>query len=198
MAKPVPVKAAPVEEVPAAPVKSKKRLIIIVLLVLIAGGGAAGWYFTQGHAPEEAGTKGAKKEVKTAPVLQPKYIPLGDKFTVNLQQEEGDRYLQVGITLKILDDKLEESIKTTMPEIRSKLLLLLSSKTPSELVSVAGKQALVQQIIIEIDRILLVPAMPAPVTASTVGAPGTEPATAPAPLKTAGITDILFSDFIIQ
>ncbi|MFA5371071.1 MAG: flagellar basal body-associated FliL family protein [Sideroxydans sp.] len=195
-----PVKAAPAENVPAAPVKSKKRLIIIIaLLVLIAGGGA-GWYFTQGHAPEDAGAKGSKKEIKAEPVSQPKYIPLGDKFTVNLQQEEGDRYLQVGITLKILDDKLEERIKTTMPEIRSKLLLLLSSKTPSELVSVAGKQALVQQIITAIDQILGVPAMPAPVAvaASAAGEHGTEHAATPAPLKTAGISDVLFSDFIIQ
>lgn len=193
MAKPAPVKAAPAEDVPAAPVKSKKRLIIIIVLLLLIAGGGAGWYFTQNHTPEE-GLKNAKK-VKTAPVLQPKYIPIDEKFTVNLQQEEGDRYLQVGITLKIFDAKLEEAIKTAMPEIRSKLLLLLSSKMPSELVSVTGKQILVQQMIAEIDRILGMPAMPAPVAASAVGATA---AATPAPPKTTGVADILFSDFIIQ
>lgn len=191
MAKPAPVKAAPAESVPAAPAKGKKRLIIIIVLLLLIAGGGAGWYFTQNHTPEE-GHKDAGKE-KAAPVLQPKYIPIDEKFTVNLQQEEGDRYLQVGITLKIFDAKLEEAIKTAMPEIRSKLLLLLSSKMPSELVSVTGKQILVQQMIAEIDRILGMPAMPAPLAASAVGT--TAAATPP---KTTGVADILFSDFIIQ
>ena len=197
MAKAAPVQAAPAEDAPAAPVKSKKRLIIIIVLLLLIAGGGAGWYFTQSPAPEDV-PKDAKKKVKAAPVLQPKYIPLDEKFTVNLQQEEGDRYLQVGITLKIFDTPLEEAIKTAMPEIRSKLLLLLSSKMPSELVSVTGKQILVQQMIAEIDRILGVPAILSPVAASAVVAHSAEHAATPAPLKTTGIADILFSDFIIQ
>ncbi len=197
MAKPSPVQAAPAEDAPAAPVKSKKRLIIIIVLLLLIAGGGAGWYFTQGHAPEEV-SKDAKNKAKAAPVLQPKYIPLDEKFTVNLQQEEGDRYLQVGITLKIFDTKMEEAIKTAMPEIRSKLLLLLSSKMPSELVSVTGKQILVQQMIAEIDRILGVPAIPSPVAASAVGSHSAEHAATPAQPKTTGVADILFSDFIIQ
>ncbi|WP_407900043.1 flagellar basal body-associated protein FliL, partial [Ferrigenium sp. UT5] len=89
--------------------------------------------------------------------------------------------------------KLEEEIKTAMPEIRSKLLLLLSSKKPSELVSVAGKQQLVQQVIGEVNAVLGV----APAPAAAVAEHDAEHA-APAVANPAGITDVLFTDFIIQ
>lgn len=177
-------KAAPADAA-AAPAKSNKLLIIIIAVLVLVVAGGAGWYFTRDHAPAAGHADGAKAAPAAAPqpAQQPKYIPLGEKFTVNLQQEEGDRYLQVGITLKILDTKLEETIKEVMPEIRSKLLLLLSSKKPSELASSEGKQRLVQQVIAEVDAILGM---------------GTAPVAAPAAAKTSGVVDVLFTDFIIQ
>lgn len=150
-AKPV-APVAPAEGV--APPKSKKMLFIIIGVVVLAIAGGAGWYFTKGHAPEGEHAE----EVKAEPVHDPKYIMLGENFTVNLLHEDGDQYLQAGITLKILDPSLEEKIKARMPEIKSKLLFLLSNKYPSELQTAAGKQKLVSDIIVETDAVLgLVP-----------------------------------------
>ncbi len=140
--------AAPAEG--AAPPKSKKMLFIIIGVVVLALAGGAGWYFTKGHAPE--GEHAA--EVKAEPAHEPKYIALGENFTVNLLHEEGDQYLQAGITLKILDPALEGLIKTRMPEIKSKLLFLLANKLPSELQTASGKQKLVSDIIAETDIVL--------------------------------------------
>ncbi len=222
-AKPAPA-AAP-EESASAPAKSNKLLIISIGLLVLIGAGGAGWYFTKGNAPAE---EHAADTHKAAPVLEPKFIPLGEKFTVNLQREEGDQYLQAGITLKILDPELELKIKAMMPEIRSKLLFLLSSKKPSELVSSEGKAVLVEQVIAEVDGILgfetkapaahaeaPAPAVPATHAEATVAhgasapvaaahgasAPvAAAPATPVAPKepKTTGVVDVLFSDFIIQ
>jgi flagellar FliL protein len=196
--------AAPAEGAPA-PAKSNKLLIIVIgLLVLIVGGGA-GWYFTQSKAPAE---KHATETPK--PELEPKFIPLGEKFTVNLQREEGDQYLQAGITLKVLDPALELKIKAAMPEIRSRLLFLLSSKKPSELVSSQGKTILVEQVIAEVDGILgfksEAPAAPAEALAPAAhgdaahgeSAPAATAPAAPKEPKTTGVVDVLFSDFIIQ
>jgi flagellar FliL protein len=196
--------AAPAEGAPA-PAKSNKLMIIIIgLLVLVIAGGV-GWYFTQNKAPAE---KHATETPK--PVLEPKFIPLGEKFTVNLQREEGDQYLQAGITLKVLDPALELKIKAAMPEIRSKLLFLLSSKKPSELVSSQGKTILVEQVIAEVDGILgfksEAPAAPAethaPAAAGEMAhgesAPAATAPAAPKEPKTTGVVDVLFSDFIIQ
>lgn len=194
--------AAPAEGAPA-PAKSNKLLIIIIgLLVLIVAGGA-GWYFTKGNAPAE---EHAAEAHKPAPVLEPKFIPLGEKFTVNLQREEGDQYLQAGITLKILEPELELKIKNAMPEIRSKLLFLLSSKKPSELVTSEGKAVLVEQVVAEVDGILDIESK-APAAHAEAHAPAahgesapaaTAPAAAPKEPKTTGVVDVLFSDFIIQ
>ncbi|MEK7811048.1 MAG: flagellar basal body-associated FliL family protein [Pseudomonadota bacterium] len=221
MSKPAAKPAAPAAATDAAPPpKSKKMLIIIIAVLVLVIAGGAGWYFTKGHAPEA----GHVEEAKHEPPAEPKFIPLGEKFTVNLQREEGDQYLQAGITLKVLDPKLEEKIKATMPELRSKLLFLLASKKPSELVTAEGKKYLVEQIIAEADGILGVIAAPAhaPVAVAPV-APAApvahaEPAahgethapaqaavaapvavaSAPAVPKTTGVVDVLFSDFIIQ
>jgi flagellar FliL protein len=168
--------AAPAEG--AAPPKSKKMLFIIIGVVVLAIAGGAGWYFTKGHAPE--GEHAA--EVKAEPVHEPKYIALGENFTVNLLHEDGDQYLQAGITLKIVDPALEEKIKTRMPEIKSKLLFLLANKLPSELQTAAGKQRLVSDIIAETDAVLGLGAAPvhtAPVADAHAAAPVADAHTAP-------------------
>lgn len=196
--------AAPKEEAPvAAPPKSKKMLIISIVLLLVIVAGAAGWFLTRSPAPADSHGEAQKSE----PAREAKFIPLGDNFTVNLQREEGDRYLQAGITLKVLQPELEEKIKTLMPEIRSKLLFLLSSKTPSELQTAEGKQKLVAEIIATVDGLLGLPSTP-PAAAhenaaasAAASAPAASAPAAPAvaaPPKTTGVVDVLFTSFIIQ
>ncbi|MBI5007574.1 MAG: flagellar basal body-associated FliL family protein [Nitrosomonadales bacterium] len=209
-----PAAPAAKEESPAAAApKSKKMLIIIIVLLLLIVGGGAAWFFTKGKAPEGEHAEEHKEEV----VLEAKFVPLGENFTVNLQREEGDQYLQAGITLKILQPELEEKIKATMPEIRSKLLFLLSGKYPSELQTAEGKKKLIAEIIAETDAVLgLAPAPAAAAHAAPVAtaahdahnagheaaasaAASAPAATAPAPApKTKGVVDVLFTSFIIQ
>ncbi|MEQ1741745.1 MAG: flagellar basal body-associated FliL family protein [Candidatus Nitrotoga sp.] len=130
--------------------KSKKMLLIIIGSILILGiAGGAGWYFTKGDKHAE---KNEKKISKSSSV-EPKFVPL-DPFTVNLQREAADQFLQIGITLKILQPELEEKIKKNLPEIRSRLLVLLSSKLPSELTNSNGKKKLANEIISETEIVL--------------------------------------------
>lgn len=191
------------------PKKSKKTLIIVIVaLVLLAGGGAAGWYFTMGG--KSASEHDGKPQITY--LAQPKFISL-EPFTVNLQRETTDQYLQVGMSLKIYNPALEDEIKNAMPEIRSKLLLLLSSKRASELSTVAGKKKLADEIILATDHVLgvkppasltAVPAASGVAAASDVAAAAGEAESAGA--KTTepkhenkdGIVDVLFTSFIIQ
>jgi flagellar FliL protein len=202
--KPAAAPAAKEEAPAAAPPKSKKMLIIIIVLLLAIAGGA-GWFFTKGSAPEGEHAEAAKEETHA----EPKFVPLGENFTVNLQREEGDQYLQAGITLKIMQPELEEKIKATMPEIRSKLLFLLSSKYPSELQTAEGKKKLIAEIIAETDAVLGLAPAPAAAPAHETGhaaASGAASAAASAPAqaapaaepKTKGVVDVLFTSFIIQ
>jgi flagellar FliL protein len=130
---------------------SKKKLIIIVVavLVLALGGGAAAWFFMHGdssdeHSQEEKSPKKAKKPAKKAG--PPVYVPV-DQFTVNLQPENGDQYLQVAMTLQASSLEESEVLKTNMPKLRSRILLLLSSKHASEINTPEGKQQLSKEVL---------------------------------------------------
>lgn len=130
----------------AAPkAKSKKMLVVIIaaVLLLVAGGGGA-WFFLHGSA-DEAHEPAKKKEKKAAKNEPPEYVPL-EAFTVNLQPETGDQYLQVQLTLQVANAAQVELFKANMAKVRSRVLLLLSGKKASEINTVEGKQKLAAEI----------------------------------------------------
>ncbi|MDP1940005.1 MAG: flagellar basal body-associated FliL family protein, partial [Gallionella sp.] len=117
------------------PPKSKKMLIIIIaVVVLLAGGGGAAFFLMKPSHPAKQDQAAEGEEVATgdhdeeeAPheaVLPPKFVEIGT-FTANLMQEEGDRYLQVAITLKLSKPELEEKLKANNPEVLHRINMLL-------------------------------------------------------------------------
>ena len=134
---------------------SKKKLIIIIVavLVLALGGGGAAWFFMHGadsaeHEEEPAKkSKSKKKKKESGP---PVYVPV-EAFTVNLQPEEGEQYLQLAFTLQLSDAEQSELIKNNMPKVRSRILLLLSSKRASEINTPEGKQQLSKEILEQVN-----------------------------------------------
>ena len=213
MAKPAKPAAATKSDAPVAdaPVpKNKKKLIIIVAaaVVALAAAGGGAWFFMK----DKSADADAPKKVEVA--KEPKFIPL-ETFTVNLQHEDSDQFLQLNIALKIFDPALEDKIKAVLPEIRSKLNLLLSSKRPSELATVAGKKKLAIEIATEANNVLGIHNAPEPVEAPAAASGVTgEAASAPAAEAVAepvaehapetekaekkGVVDVLFTSFIIQ
>lgn len=148
------------ETKPAAKGGMKKTIMLLALALLIGGGGGAGAWWMLGRDKGES-TPQAKAE-PAAPTVPPVFLPL-EAFTVNLQPEAGgsQHYIQVGITLKISGDSMSEKIKGQMPEIRNHLLLLLSSKTASELLHPEGKTRLAQDLRIAVASIAEPAAVPA-------------------------------------
>lgn len=156
---------------PKQPLRGKRLVVLvaIVLAVLAAGAGAA-WMML---APSDAETaepdaEAAESDAKAAPrsgaakaapraavakSAPPVFVAL-ETFTVNLQAENGDHMLQTSLSLKVTDAAVEAALKLHMPEVRSRLLLLLSSKKPSELGSVEGKQALASLIGEDVNAVL--------------------------------------------
>ncbi len=130
--------------------KSKKKLILIaaIVAVLLLVGGGAGWYFLAHKAgdDEEHAEEAAPKK-KKEPTPPPVFVAM-DPFTVNLQPT--GQFLQVSFSLQFADQHASEELKAYMPQIRSRLLLLLSSKTVEEISTVDGKDKLVQEIMDQI------------------------------------------------
>ena len=145
---------------------NKMLVIIIALLVVVILGGAAA-FFMMGGSHAEEGEDGeevvaeddhdaAAKEAKKAKLkkkkdaeakgLPPVFVEL-DPFTVNLQPETAvDQYLQVKATLRVDEQPAADNLKAYMPEIRHRVLMLLSGKKASELGSAEGREQLAEDI----------------------------------------------------
>lgn len=146
------MKADPKADAAAAPAgggKSKLIIIILAAVIVLGLGGGAAWYFMHGSAAEETAEapkkeKSSKKKKKEEHPAE--YLAV-EPFTVNLQPENGDQYLQVAFTLQVDGPEQAELIKTNMAKVRSRVLLLLSGKKASEISTVEGKQQLAGEIL---------------------------------------------------
>lgn len=128
-----------------------KLIILIVLLLLIAGGAGGGWYWwthiqnadADAEATEDDGST-KKKKKKRKGDAGPVFVSL-DAFTVNLQGEDG-QLLQTAVTLQVVDEEDANKLKQHMPLVRSRLVMLLSSKQAEEVLTAEGKIKLAQEI----------------------------------------------------
>lgn len=126
------------------PRKSRKLryLLLAVALLVLGGGGAAAWWYLKPAAKTDAPVREAPK---------PPVFIVVEPFTVNLTPgEAGEQYLQVALTLQVADQTQVDRIKLYMPQVRSRVLMLLSSKKASEISSVEGKKKLSEEIIAQV------------------------------------------------
>lgn len=148
--------AAAVADAPAPKGKKKLLLIIVaaVVVLAIAGVGAL-LLLKKSHSADNeeessAPAKHAAAKVRD-PSTPPVFAPL-DPFTVNLADDNAERYAQVGITLELDDPHTADTLKTFMPAVRNNILMLLSHKTSSDLLGRDGKDKLAKEIAREVSR----------------------------------------------
>lgn len=136
-----------------APKKKGKLLIIVSALVVVLGAGGGGaWFFLR---PKDAN---AHVEEKPRPAL---FLPL-EQFTVNLIPSEGTpEFVQAGLTLKVEEQETIEQIKERMPLVRDRILMVFSGKRSAELLPVAGKRKLAEEIAAAVQTVIT-PEKPAP------------------------------------
>ncbi|WP_067700839.1 MULTISPECIES: flagellar basal body-associated protein FliL [unclassified Erwinia] len=122
--------------------KRKLLIPIIVVAVLLACSAAGYTVWRMMKSPADA-TQAAKPEPPPAPV----FFAM-DTFTVNLinPDNDPDRVLYIGFTLRLPDEETRRRMNDYLPEVRSRLLMLLSNQSATALSSEQGKQALVAQI----------------------------------------------------
>lgn len=98
------------------------------------------------------------------------YAKLGT-FTVNLQNIS--EILQTDISVKLPNAQILDTIKMYLPFVKHELILLLSSQNAQEISTVAGKQKLIKESKVAVNRALHV-----------------DPKD--------GVSDVLFESFVIQ
>ncbi|MFW9606756.1 MAG: flagellar basal body-associated FliL family protein [Pseudomonas sp.] len=173
--------------------KKKKGWLLPVLLILVAliavGGTAGGMYFfmikgktdaganTEEHAAAAAPAEpahGGGHGAPAAPANAPMFVNISP-FTVNVQSERRQpRLLYVGLSFQVGDKQTMDFLTQNMPQLRSRLLVLMASQQAETLMTPAGKDALNAQIIGLFQTPLAVPQPPL------------------------NVVNILYTDFIVQ
>jgi flagellar FliL protein len=93
-----------------------------------------------------------------------------EPFVINLQDNQGERYLKLVIQLEISDPLGVKELDLLKPKMRDNILDLLSAKTLKELMDTGGKQRLREEIMMRLNSIVM----------------------------TSKITKIYFTDFVVQ
>ena len=186
----------------AEPPKKKGKMMLfiiigVVLLVLIGGGGA---YFLlkkkaataedgeDAPAKEESAKKAKKKDGGHDAL--PVFYKFDKPFTVKLQSDGQDAYLQLEAQMRVLDVKTGDSLKAYDPELKHKITLILLAKKASDLNNPQGVQKLSNEIR-EVVNNTLEP--PDPRSKKTAGVEPGDHAEPDAPVQA-----VLFTTFIVQ
>lgn len=127
--------------------KRNSLIIIICILVAVIACGLAGYvlYEMKNMQFHMASSKELTK--KPAAEVVPMYVPL-ETFTVSLKptENENDRVLYIGLTLRVKDEASKRVVEKYMPEVRSRLLFLFAQKTAADLSSDEGRTELIRDI----------------------------------------------------
>jgi flagellar FliL protein len=173
--------------------KSGKLVALAAVVIMLLAGGAGAFVVLSG---EEAAQTSEAADAPEQPAL---FVPL-ETFTVNLLPSDGQQqYLQANVTLKLVSQTTADAIKTRMPEVRNRVLLILSAKRPSELMPVAGKEKLASEIGEAIQGIVARPKAAEPAPSATPAA-ATSAATSGNGngARPSRPVEVLFTGFIIQ
>ena len=132
--------------------KLPNKWIIIgaVVAIVLISGSILGFVLLQGEPendlPEPVEALGTP--AVTAPVY-----PM-EKFIVNLNKSEGERFLEVTLELEFPDTEYMEELQAKMPQLKDAILLILSNKTFTDIQGIEGKIALRKELILKINTIL--------------------------------------------
>ena len=102
------------------PRKSRKLIIMLVIFLVVLGTAAAvaATFYLRSKQPAKAAVV-----VPADPI----FVAL-EPFTVNLQPGGKSRFLHVAITMKVDDARTQGQIAKYLPEVRSRVLIVLSNR----------------------------------------------------------------------
>jgi len=131
----------------AAETKRRPRKVlwlVIGLIVLSLGAAAAAAYFLL--IPPE--TAGVESKEEAAPIKQaPIFVDISP-FTVNITSTNGvSHLLYIGMSFSVGSAETRDLLEERMPQVRSRILILLSGQKADELTSAEGKEQLASELV---------------------------------------------------
>lgn len=151
----------------------RRLLKLIVLLVVVIGAAIGGTIFFMHRATGSTSTPQAETR-ETAPIVPAPIFADLDPFTVTLYGEARNRILYTAITLRLSNEESRRQIHDYMPEVRDRVLKVLSAQNTVTVQTAEGRATLAQAI-----KAALEPTFAAQL-------PGPQ------------LTDVLFTAFVVQ
>lgn len=125
--------------------RGKTPWLVLLLMLLVGAAISAGsmyFFFKQTGVASES-----DESVKVVDVRDPTFVTVAP-FTVNLRSEGREqRLLYIGLSVQVQDESTKKFLLQYMPQVRSRLLTLMASKTAHELMSPEGKAQLSSDIL---------------------------------------------------
>ncbi len=138
--------------------KGKMMIIIIVVVVLLAAGGGAFFFF--GGSDEAMPAEGAEQMVdndnaagsgstKSGTAL---YVAMPRPFVFNVPGTSRDRLVEIKVQLMVRGTDSEEKVKMHIPLVEGTLLSVFSTANADDLVTEAGKTAIRDNALKEVQK----------------------------------------------
>lgn len=131
------------------PSPSPRLIALLIALSVVAAAAAAGatYYFSSRRSAEAAP---AATPLPAAPL----FVAL-EPMTVNLQPGGRSRFLHAAVTLKVPDAKSQALVTQYLPEVRSRLLTVLSNRASDALITPEEKAKLAAEIMAALNQPLV-------------------------------------------
>lgn len=114
---------------------TRRTLLLLSLLLLPLG---------LLHAEEEA----------AAVPSGPTYLPIGEKFVVNVQGSAKPRFMQLKVQAMTREAKVAEAVDANMPALTHAMIMLLSQQDADTMSSIQGREAVRAQALVELQKVL--------------------------------------------
>jgi len=151
------------KEESTAPAKKGKGLLIAIIAVAVIGAAAGAYFIFGGKKSAPAEGHGAEAEASShespagshgEPAAKDGGLFNLEPFIVNLQDNSGTRYLKLTINLELSEGASAADLTAQATQIRDSLIILLSSKSYTDIGTVEGKYLMRDEIVARVNQFL--------------------------------------------
>ena len=125
-------------------------IIVTIVVLLIIGGGGAFFFLSDDGSTADSSSSNSAIEARG----ESYYLALEPPFIVNFVYKDTLRYLQMTLSVMSHEPKILEQVTHHMPAIRHRLIMLISNKSFDELNGEDSKEALREEMLLEIRNII--------------------------------------------
>ncbi len=143
--------------------KSKLMLIVIIAVVVLIAGGGAAYFLLMGNDEavpvDDISQMATGSEEDMSPTMANKgtalYVSMPRPFVFNVPGASRDRLVEIKVQLMLRGSNSEEQVKMHIPSIEGTLLRTFSTANADDLVTEAGKTAMRDTALKEVQKTLL-------------------------------------------